>query len=79
MAISPLVTFLLAAVATAIILTTRYVSLATLTCAALAPILLWSFGYALEYVFCIALISLYIIFLHRGNIQRLLSGEENKV
>ena len=58
---------------------TRYVSVGSIIALALSPLLMWSFGAPLAYITYCGLGAVYIIWLHRTNIQRLLKGEENKV
>lgn len=76
-----LVTFLL------VVWRTRYVSLGSITAAALMPLTLFvldsRFSFAgrqgMERVAAAAAAAALIIFAHRGNIRRLLSGTENKL
>ena len=46
---------------------------------ALSPFIMWAFHAPIAYIGYCALGALYIIWLHRTNIQRLIKGEENKV
>lgn len=59
---------------------TRYVSLASVSLSVLAPLVLYGFGtrdkWALVTITILALMSIYQ---HRGNIKRLINGEENKI
>ena len=58
---------------------TRYVSVGSIIALALSPLFMWIFKAPIGYiVYCLSG-ALYIIWLHRTNIQRLLKGEENKV
>lgn len=57
----------------------RYVSLGSIIALALSPIIMYLFNAPIAYVCYCALGAIYIIWLHRSNIQRLLKGEENKV
>ena len=57
----------------------RYVSLGSIIALALSPIIMYLFNAPIAYVCYCALGAVYIIWLHRSNIQRLLKGEENKV
>lgn len=79
LALSEGVFLFLALVAALLIWRTRYVSVATLTCAVLAPILFIFFGYPLTYIVFVTVISILIIFRHRANIERLIEGRENRV
>ena len=58
---------------------TRYVSVGSIIALAISPFLMWIFNAPLAYIGYCALGALYIIWLHRSNIQRLIKGEENKV
>jgi len=58
---------------------TRYVSVGSITALILSPFIMWAYKAPLAYIGYCALGALYIIYLHRTNIQRLMKGEENKV
>ena len=58
---------------------TRYVSVGSIIALAVSPLLMWSFKAPLAYVCYCAFGAVYIIYLHRSNIIRLIKGEENKV
>lgn len=64
-----------------IIALTRYVSLGTISATMLIAIISFIpvFGHTLYFNMFISLITFIVIFKHRGNIQRLLSGTENKL
>ena len=57
----------------------RYVSLGSIIALGLSPFIMWAFHAPIAYIAYCALGALYIIWLHRSNIQRLIKGEENKV
>lgn len=57
----------------------KYVSLGSIIALAISPILMWWCNAPIAYVAYCGLGALYIIWLHRTNIQRLVKGEENKV
>lgn len=57
----------------------KYVSLGSIIAVSCAPILMYVFKQPISYVVYCALGALYIIYLHRENIKRLIKGEENKV
>lgn len=57
----------------------KYVSLGSIIALALTPILMWSFKQPIGYIIYCALGAIYIIWLHRENIKRLINGNENKV
>jgi glycerol-3-phosphate acyltransferase PlsY len=62
-----------------LIVVTRYVSVASLVAAALVPVLTIAFGEPLPYKIAGVLVAILVWYAHRGNIQRLLAGEENRV
>jgi glycerol-3-phosphate acyltransferase PlsY len=62
-----------------LLLTTRYVSVASLAAASLVPVLAVVFREPLPYQIAGVLVALVIWWAHRGNIQRLMAGEENRV
>jgi acyl phosphate:glycerol-3-phosphate acyltransferase len=62
-----------------LIVVTRYVSVASLTAAALVPVLTIAFSEPLPYEIAGVLVAILVWWAHRGNIQRLLAGEENRV
>ena len=59
--------------------TSKYVSLGSIIALACTPFLMWAFKQPAGYIAYCALGALYIIWLHRENIKRLIKGEENKV
>jgi len=58
---------------------TRYVSLGSIIAVSVAPILMYYLKNPICYIVYCAIAAIYIIYLHRQNIQRLIKGEENKV
>ncbi len=54
-------------------------SLAALAAAVLAPLFLWLFALPDEYVWTVLVMVALLIWRHRGNIQRLLAGEEGRM
>lgn len=62
-----------------IIKITKYVSLASISCAILAPILFYAVNAPVEYVSLLTVIAIFIILRHKANILRLLKGEEHKI
>ncbi len=62
-----------------IVLSTRYVSVASIACALAAAPLAWAFGAPWSYLGFIALAGLFVIWKHRENIVRLSRGEENRL
>ncbi len=57
----------------------RYVSLGSIIAIAFAPICMYLFKSPVSYVVYCAIAAIYVIYLHRENIKRLLEGNENKV
>lgn len=68
-----------AIIAALIILTTRYVSLASMTTAVLVMLAFWGMQKPLPYTILTAVITILIILRHRPNIKRLLAGTEAKI
>ncbi len=62
-----------------LIVVTRYVSVASLVAALMVPILTIAFGEPLPYEIAGVLVAVLVWWAHRGNISRLLAGEENRV
>ena len=58
---------------------TRYVSVGSISALLLSPLLMYKLSSPAAYVVYCAVGAVYIIYLHRENIKRLLSGTENKV
>ncbi|WP_027339180.1 glycerol-3-phosphate 1-O-acyltransferase PlsY [Halonatronum saccharophilum] len=75
----PQVIFIIFLVWLTIILTTQYVSLASIVGAALLPVLIIIFALDAVYLGFAILISIFVIYRHIPNIKRLLAGTENKV
>ena len=79
LALNWIVGLLIAVVWAVITYTSKYVSLGSIIAMAVSPFLMWWFKAPVAYTIYCALGAVYIIWLHRSNIQRLLEGEENKV
>lgn len=77
--LSPQATLIIFLVWLGIVFATRYVSLASITAAALAPVSMWLLGERTEYVYFGVLAALFVIIRHKSNIERLLKGEESKI
>jgi len=75
----PKVTAIVFAVWAAIVYISRYVSLASITAAALVPVLMLVFGEKTEYLYFGVIAALFVIFRHKPNIERLLKGNELKI
>ncbi len=76
--LSPVSAFLLAVLFAAVVYFTRYVSLASLCAAVALPPLMALLASSRDYVTLSLVICFLVIFTHRENIRRLLSGEERK-
>lgn len=57
----------------------KYVSLGSIIALAISPVLMYFFKNPIGYVIYCTIAAIYIIYLHRQNIVRLVKGEENKV
>ncbi len=78
-ALMPLVAIIVFAIWIAIVATTRYTSLAAIVaCLASAP-LAWALGYPDSTIAFAAVGTVGVVFLHRGNIRRLVRGEEHRI
>lgn len=58
---------------------TKYVSVGSMIALFISPFLMYFLGAPIAYVGYCALGAVYIIYLHRENIKRLMNGNENKV
>jgi glycerol-3-phosphate acyltransferase PlsY len=61
-----------------VFLSTRYVSLASIAAAVVLPLMVWVFGYDTKMTIVMTIIGVLAIYKHKGNIQRLLAGTENR-
>jgi glycerol-3-phosphate acyltransferase PlsY len=78
LALVPLVFVIILVVWILLLLTTRYVSVASLAASFLVPVLTIAFDEPLPYKIAGVLVAIIVGWAHRGNIQRLLAGEENR-
>lgn len=62
-----------------LVLTTRYVSVASIVAALAAAPLAWAFGAPWSYVGFVAVAALFVVWKHRENIVRLTRGEEHRI
>lgn len=58
---------------------TKYVSVGSMIALVISPFLMYYFHSPIAYICYCALGAVYIIYLHRENIKRLINGNENKV
>lgn len=79
LALSPTVGLSIALIWAIITYASKYVSLGSIIALALSPILMFLFNQPIAYVIYCAIGAVYVIYLHRENIKRLLAGTENKV
>ena len=70
---------IIAAVWGVITYTTKYVSVGSIIALLLSPFVMYFLHSPLAYVCYCALGAVYIVYLHRENIKRLINGNENKV
>ena len=57
----------------------KYVSLGSIIALALSPVIMFLLKQPLSYIIYCVIGAIYVIYLHRENIKRLLAGNENKV
>lgn len=58
---------------------TRYVSVGSIIALAFAPLFMWILSAPPAYVWYAVIAAIYVIYLHRENIERLREGTENKI
>ena len=59
--------------------TTKYVSVGSIIALVISPFVMYFLGAPIAYIAYCALGAIYIVYLHRENIKRLINGNENKV
>lgn len=79
LALNPLVGLAVAIIWAVITWITKYVSLGSIIAVSFAPLLMLYFKAPSAYIYYCSIGAIYIIYLHRENIKRLVRGEENKV
>lgn len=79
LALNPLVGALIAVIWAIITYTTKYVSVGSIIALLISPFLMYFFQAPIAYIFYCAIGAIYIVYLHRENIKRLIAGNENKV
>lgn len=57
----------------------KYVSLGSIVALVLSPFIMYFFKNPIAYTLYCTIAAIYIVYLHRENIKRLIKGEENKV
>ncbi|MCF7668243.1 MAG: glycerol-3-phosphate 1-O-acyltransferase PlsY [Verrucomicrobia bacterium] len=78
-ALMPMSLIIVLAIWGVILAVTRYVSLASIAAAVSLPLLVWWFNGSPAKILVTTVISLVAIWKHKGNIKRLLQGNENRV
>jgi acyl phosphate:glycerol-3-phosphate acyltransferase len=78
-ALVPLAFLIVFAIWLTLVVTTRYVSVASLVAAVLVPVLVIAFDHPLPYQIAAVLVSIIVWWAHRGNIARLVHGTESRV
>lgn len=79
LALSPAVGLSIAVIWGIITYISKYVSLGSIIALAVSPILMYLFKQPKAYVIYCIIGAIYVIWLHRENIKRLIAGNENKV
>lgn len=79
LALNPLVGLSIAIIWATITYLSKYVSLGSIVALALSPFLMYFFHNPIGYIIYCTIAAIYIIYLHRENIKRLIEGRENKV
>ena len=79
LALSPLAGLIIAIIWGAVTYISRYVSLGSIVALVLSPFIMYFLNAPAAYVAYCALAAVYIVYLHRENIKRLIDGNENKV
>ena len=79
LAINPLLVLIVFAVGVTVLITTKYVSLASITGMVIFPITMIAFKQSSEYVAFSFILAALAIFKHRKNIVRLIKGTESKI
>ena len=79
LALNPLAGLSIAVIWGIITYVSKYVSLGSIIALILSPFLMYIFKNPIGYIVYCAIAAIYIVWLHRENIKRLIKGEENKV
>lgn len=79
LALNPIVGLVVAVIWSVVTWITKYVSVGSLIAVSFAPLLMLYFKAPSAYIYYCSAGAVYIIYLHRENIKRLIKGEENKV
>lgn len=79
LALNPVVGLLVALIWAVVTFITRYVSVGSIIAVLSSAVLMYLFKNPIGYIAYCAIAAVYIIYLHRQNIQRLIKHEENKI
>ena len=79
LALSPLAGLVIALIWSLVTYISKYVSLGSIVALVLSPFVMYFLSAPLAYVAYCAIAAVYIVYLHRENIKRLVAGNENKV
>ena len=79
LALNWMVGLIIASIWSIITYSTKYVSVGSIIALLISPILMYFFKAPIAYIVYCSLGALYIVYLHRENIMRLIQGNENKV
>lgn len=79
MVLTPLVGIILIIIQLSLIYKTRLMSLASIIAAALYPLIVFLFGYPVEYIGYAGFIGFFVIYRHRANLKRLIHKTESKL
>lgn len=79
LALNPLAGLLVALIWAIVTYITRYVSVGSIVAVLSSIILMYLFKNPIGYIIYCTIAAIYIIYLHRQNIQRLIEGKENKI
>lgn len=63
----------------AIVWVTKFVSVGSIMCVVIYPLILYNWTGLGMHILAAVFIMLFVVFLHRGNIKRLINGKENKL
>lgn len=78
-ALMPSACFMVMGIFALIFALTRIVSISSMLAVLCLPLLVWIFGYSSLYMAFSVFLAFFIIFTHRSNIKRILSGTEKKL
>lgn len=79
LALNPLVGLSIALIWAVVTYISKYVSLGSIIALVLSPVLMYLFKNPIGYIIYSLIAAVYIVYLHRENIKRLINGNENKV